>query len=103
MTAPAITPDPRQSEARAGLGDEPRVDATARVRDSELGAWTAVGPRTTISDTVFGDYSYVVNDCSIIHSEIGKFCSIAAHGRINPGNHPLWRPALHHFSYRTKS
>jgi len=35
-----------------------------------------------------GDYSYVVIDSSIIYSEIGKFCSIAAHTLVNPGNHP---------------
>ena len=23
--------------------------------------------------------------------------------RINPGNHPLWRAALHHFTYRSRS
>jgi phosphonate metabolism protein (transferase hexapeptide repeat family) len=27
----------------------------------------------------------------------------AAHTRINPGNHPLERPALHHFTYRSLS
>jgi phosphonate metabolism protein (transferase hexapeptide repeat family) len=73
------------------------------VRDSTLGAWTAVGARTTIAETTMGDYSYVVNDSSIIYAEIGKFCSIAAHTRVNPGNHPMWRAALHHFSYRSVS
>ena len=29
------------------------------------------------------DYSYVVNDSDVIYSVIGKFCSIAAHVRIN--------------------
>jgi len=103
MTTPAITLAGQQTEARSGLGEQPRIDPTARVREAKLGAWTSVGPRTTMAETVFGDYSYVVNDCSIIYSEIGKFCSIAAFGRINPGNHPTWRPALHHFSYRSKS
>lgn len=60
-----------------------------------------VGARTSISETTMGDYSYVVNDSSIIYSEIGRFCSIAAHTRINPGNHPTWRAALHHFTYRS--
>jgi len=49
-----------------------------------------------------GAYSYVVNDSSIVWSDIGKFCSIAAHTRLNPGNHPLERVALHHFTYRSK-
>jgi len=37
------------------------------------------------------DYSYVVNDAQITCTTIGKFCSIAAMTRINPGNHPMHR------------
>jgi phosphonate metabolism protein (transferase hexapeptide repeat family) len=85
------------------LGLEPWIDPTATVRESTLGAWTAVGARTTVAESTMGDYSYVVNDSSIIYSEIGRFCSIAAHTRLNPGNHPLQKAALHHFSYRTLS
>ena len=85
------------------LSKEARVDPTAHIRKSSLGAWTSVGARTTIAETVMGDYSYVVNDSSIIYTEIGRFCSIAAHTRINPGNHPLERAALHHFTYRSLS
>jgi phosphonate metabolism protein (transferase hexapeptide repeat family) len=85
------------------LGEDPRIDPTAHVRESQLGAWTSVGPRTSIAESTMGDYSYVTGDCSIVYSEIGKFCSIAAQSRLNPGNHPLWRPALHHFSYRSRS
>lgn len=82
---------------------EPRVDPTASIRDSTLGAWTAVGARTSIAESTLGDYSYAVSDCSIIYSRIGKFCSIAAASRLNPGNHPLERAALHHFTYRSAS
>lgn len=89
--------------ARTPLSETPRIDPTARVHDSRLGAWTAVGARTTISETDFGDYSYVVNDSSIIYARIGRFCSIAAQSRLNPGNHPLDRAALHHFTYRSLS
>jgi phosphonate metabolism protein (transferase hexapeptide repeat family) len=84
-----------------GLCEQPCIDPSAHVRLSTLGAWTSIGARTTIDETLFGDYSYVVNDSSIIYADIGKFCSIAAHTRINPGNHPLDRPALHHFTYRS--
>ena len=31
------------------LGLEPHIDSTARVRESTLGIYTAVGPRTTMS------------------------------------------------------
>lgn len=84
-------------------GAEPRVDPTATIRDSTLGAWTAIGARTSIAESTLGDYSYVVSDCQVIYAEIGKFCSIAAASRINPGNHPLERAALHHFTYRSES
>jgi phosphonate metabolism protein (transferase hexapeptide repeat family) len=52
-------------------------------------------------ESVMGDYSYVVNDSQIIYADIGKFCSFASHTRINPGNHPLEKAVLHHFTYRS--
>jgi phosphonate metabolism protein (transferase hexapeptide repeat family) len=88
---------------RQPLGLEPRIDPTARVRNCVLGPYTAVGPHTSMTDSTFGDYSYVVQHCSIVWADVGKFCSIAASTRINPGNHPMWRAALHHFTYRSES
>ena len=85
------------------LTPEPNIDPAAVVRDSTLGVYTAVGARTSVVETEFGDYSYVVNDSQIIYATVGKFCSIAAQTRINPGNHPLHRAALHHFTYRSVS
>lgn len=79
---------------------EPRVDPTGGVRDSILGPYTRVGARTTLAETYFGRYSYIVSDSSAIYSHIGNFCSIARDVRINPGNHPMDRAAQHHFSYR---
>src|SRR5215510_6392517 len=99
----AITDVAQTSTIRSALSEEPRIDPSARVRHSVLGAWTSVGARTSMAETTFGDYSYVVNDSSIIYAEIGKFCSIAAQTRLNPGNHPLDRAALHHFTYRSLS
>jgi hypothetical protein len=90
-------------EEEPALSERPQIHATASAVDSDLGAWTSVGPRTTIAESTLGDYSYVMNDGNIIYSEIGKFCSIAAFARINPGNHALDRPALHHFTYRSRS
>lgn len=85
------------------LSEAPFIDPTAHVVLSELGAYTAVGARTSVAESSMGDYSYVVNDSSIIYAEIGKFCSIAAQTRINPGNHPTWRASQHHFTYRSVS
>jgi phosphonate metabolism protein (transferase hexapeptide repeat family) len=50
-----------------------------------------------------GDYSYVVNDAQITYTTIGKFCSIAAMTRINPGNHPMHRATQAHFTYRSSA
>ena len=83
------------------LGTTPMIHETATVKDSQLGAYTEVGPRTKVMETTMGDYSYVVNDSSIIYTTMGRFCSIAAHTRINPGNHPMWRASQHHFQYRS--
>ncbi len=82
---------------------EPAIHQDAQVHDSILGPWTRVGARTSFSEVSMGAYSYIVNDSSATYSEIGKFCSIARDARINPGNHPTWKAALHHFTYRSRS
>ncbi len=89
--------------AKRKLGPEPFIHPTASVRDSRLGAYTEVGARTTLAEVEMGEYSYVVHDAQIIYATIGKFCSIASHTRVNPGNHPLERVALNHFTYRASA
>lgn len=82
------------------LGLEPLIDPTAQVRQATLGRYTAIGARTIFAESTMGDYSYVVNDANVIYTTIGKFCSIAAMTRINPGNHPMHRASQSHFTYR---
>jgi phosphonate metabolism protein (transferase hexapeptide repeat family) len=82
------------------LSDVPLIHATARVFGSSLGRYTEVGERTVLLETTLGDYSYVVNDSNIAYSTIGKFVSIAAHTRVNPGNHPMERVTQSHVTYR---
>jgi phosphonate metabolism protein (transferase hexapeptide repeat family) len=76
------------------------VHETSRISDSILGAWTSIGPNTSIAESSIGDYTYTAGDNSIIYSEVGKFCSIASHVRFNPGNHPMDRVTQHHMTYR---
>lgn len=83
-------------------GPAPRINDEALVHDCILGPWTEVGARCYLSEVHFGAWSYVVTDASAVYADIGKFCSIAQGVRINPGNHPHWRAAMHHFSYRAK-
>jgi phosphonate metabolism protein (transferase hexapeptide repeat family) len=82
------------------LCPSPLIDPTATVRESTLGRYTEVGARTSVTASMLGDYSYVVNDSDITGTTIGKFCSIAAMTRINPGNHPMDRASQSHFTYR---
>jgi hypothetical protein len=85
------------------LSTEPLIDATANVQEVSLGAYCEVGARTILLDVAMGDYSYVVNDAQITYTAIGKFCSIAAMTRINPGNHPMHRATQAHFTYRASA
>jgi phosphonate metabolism protein (transferase hexapeptide repeat family) len=85
------------------LCPEPTVDPTASARGCQLGAYTEVGARTILLEVAMADYSYVVNDAQITYTTIGRFCSIAAMTRINPGNHPMRRASQAHFTYRASS
>jgi len=85
------------------LSTEPFVDPTAKLKDVSIGAYCEVGARTILQEVSLGDYSYVVNDAQITYTTIGKFCSIAAMTRINPGNHPMHRATQSHFTYRSSA
>lgn len=82
------------------LSEQPWIHPTAEVTQSTLGRWTEVSERSRISESELGDYSYVMQDCSLWCAKVGKFSNIAAAVRINATNHPTWRPTLHHFTYR---
>jgi phosphonate metabolism protein (transferase hexapeptide repeat family) len=85
------------------LSIEPTIDPTAKLQDASLGAYCEVGARTILQEVTMGDYSYVVNDAQITYATIGRFCSIAAMTRINPGNHPMQRASQAHFTYRASA
>lgn len=85
------------------LAAQPLIDPTAQVRASTLGRYTEVGARTRLLESELGDYSYIVNDGDMAYTKAGKFCSIAAMTRINPGNHPMWRASQAHFTYRASA
>jgi hypothetical protein len=82
------------------LGPDAVIHAGADVRASRLGRYTEIGERTKVVESTMDDYSYVASDSDIVFTHIGKFCSIAAHVRINPGNHPMERASQSHFTYR---
>ena len=85
------------------LSTSPLIHPTADVRDSILGVYTEVGARTVLLEVEMDDYSYIVNDGQMAYTKVGKFCSIAAMTRINPGNHPMHRASQAHFTYRASA
>lgn len=84
------------------LSPEPRIHPSCVIHDSDIGEWTELAYGATLIESSFGDYSYTSGDVSIVYATVGKFCSIASHVRINPGNHPMWRVTQHHMTYRRK-
>ncbi len=93
VAAHNVQPAPRLSET-------PSIDPTAVVQDCRFGRYTEVGAHVHMSDCTLDDYSYLSHGCELISTDIGKFASIAALVRINPGFHPMDRPSQHHFTYR---
>ncbi|MFN8529827.1 MAG: DapH/DapD/GlmU-related protein [Anaerolineae bacterium] len=84
------------------LGEQPTLHAGVRVFQASIGPYTEIGANSLIMESTFGDYSYCAGDNDIIYADVGKFCSIASHVRINPGNHPMHRVTQHHMTYRRK-
>lgn len=85
------------------LSPAPTIHPTALVLESTIGAWTEVGPGWSILESTLGDYSYAAGSDGEIHrARVGKFCSLASHVTINPGDHPMDRVSQHHFTYRRR-
>jgi len=84
------------------LSEKPTIHPSSRILHSQIGSWTEIGPNSTVVESVIDDYSYAAGDAHIIYADIGKFCSIASHVRINPGNHPMDRVTQHHLTYRRR-
>ena len=102
FTGKKMNESDNKTKAPKILGRRSSIHPMSLVLDSSLGEWTEIGPYTRITEAKLGDYSYVEQCCEVIYSEIGRFCSIASHVRINPGNHPVNRACMHHFTYRSR-
>lgn len=82
------------------LSDEPRIHPTAELKACRLGRHAVVAERVILRDVTLGDYSYFERHAEAIHTDIGKFCSIAANTRLNALEHPVERITQHKISYR---
>ena len=91
---------PGAAPSRLRLSEQPTIHPTAQIYQCRVGAWTDIGPGSVMAESTFDDYSYAAGDLSMIYTYVGKFCSIASHVCINPGNHPMDRVTQHHCTYR---
>jgi hypothetical protein len=94
---------PRREIHPTEAASTPQIHPAASVRDSLIGSYTDIGANWTVIESRLGDYSYLAgSDGAVIYTDIGKFCSIASHAVINPGNHPMERVTQHHCTYRRR-
>lgn len=93
---------PKSPARETMLGEQPTIHPGCIIRDSQVGAWTELMANTSLIESTFGDYSYTAGDVDIIYTDVGRFCSIASHVRINPGNHAMDRVTQHHMTYRRR-
>lgn len=88
------------SKSNSG-GPHTVIHPSASIKYATLGDYNDIGPGWTLLESTLGDYSYLAgSDGQVIYSQIGKFCSIASHVVINPGDHPMDRVTQHHCTYR---
>src|SRR5262249_3740490 len=81
----------------------PPLHPPAALPASRLGALTERGARPPGAVVALGGYSSIFDDSEVAYTTFGKFCSIAAMTRINPGNHPMNRAMQSHVTYRASA
>ena len=82
------------------LSSEPSIGESTKLHATHCGKWTEISENCILNHVNVGDYSYIQPYCNLMFTDVGKFTSIASSVRINPSNHPWWRPSQHHFTYR---
>jgi len=83
------------------LTEKPTVHERVSLTNCTLGPWTEVGADSTLENVALGAYSYTGPFGMFQNTVFGKFANIAAQVRVGPTMHPMDRPTLHHFTYRS--
>ena len=92
--------NPGQHGNNAPRDGRPRVHATVQMRHTELGQFTDIAERVVLAECMIGDFTYIERNAELIYTDIGRFCAIAAHTRINALSHPIERVSQHKITYR---
>jgi acetyltransferase-like isoleucine patch superfamily enzyme len=59
------------------------------IKDSKIDKTSKVCSGSHVVETYMDKYSYIGNYCTVVNSEIGKFCSIADNCIIGGASHPI--------------
>jgi len=84
------------------LSEKPTIAPTAILKNCRFGHYTEVDDHVRMTDCLLDDYAYIQRHGDLMGTDVGKFANIAAMVRANPGFHPMERPSLHHFTYRSQ-
>lgn len=71
----------------------------SRINNSSLLGYNRVDRNTLVYYSVLDMYTYIGSNSVVMHSEIGKFCSISWGVTIGPGNHDYKKMSSHDFLY----
>ena len=79
------------------------LSLTSQIKHSKFLLNNAVGKRSLIHHSVVDAHSYVGEDCRIILTEIGKFCSIGSSVKTCFASHPAHFVSTHPSTYSANS
>ena len=83
----------------ANITRAPVVHPSAKIRDAVIGNDVEIHEFVQVRDSAVGDYSYLQENVALLNADLGRFCAIAAMGRIGAPNHPYERVTQHRLSY----
>ncbi|WP_313504603.1 CatB-related O-acetyltransferase [Kaistella carnis] len=73
----------------------------SRVTNSVMFGFNRIDRNSLIYNSKLGYCSYIGSNSKVLHSEIGKYCSIAWNVTIGPANHDYKKFTSHDFLYNT--
>jgi phosphonate metabolism protein (transferase hexapeptide repeat family) len=94
MSAAGTIAPPRPKITR-----EPVIHPTAKLREATIEDYVEIHEAAQVSFSTIGAYSYLQEYVSVLLTDLGRFCAIAAMTRIGAPNHPYDRVTQHRFSY----
>lgn len=80
-----------------------KIFGRSAISKSVVGQHAKVDVFSTLVESTLGDYSYIGANSTVLHTRIGRFCSISNYCAIGGGAHPLDWVSTSPVFYRAKS